>query len=125
MRFISTKFHSFLDYLVGVLLVASPWIFNFDNGGAAQWVPVIIGIMTIVMSIFTNYEGGIVKKIPMPAHLTMDIVAGIFLAASPWIFGFAELVYLPHLIVGIMEVGAGLCTHKVPYAHAKTHQPLR
>jgi hypothetical protein len=34
MRFIPTKFHAPLDYIVGVALIATPWIFQFsDNGG--------------------------------------------------------------------------------------------
>ena len=39
MRFISTKTHGALDYLTAIVLILAPWIFNFDNGGAAQWVP--------------------------------------------------------------------------------------
>ena len=48
----------------------------------------------------------------MNAHLTMDVITGIFLAASPWLFNFDEFVYLPHLIIGIMEIGASLFTEK-------------
>lgn len=117
MRFISTKFHGVLDYVAGILLLCSPWIFNFNRGDAAQYVPMIIGAMIIVMSFFTDYEAGISKIISMPVHLTMDILAGIFLAASPWIFGFASEIYLPHLILGLMEIGAGLFTSRVPKTH--------
>jgi hypothetical protein len=35
MRFISTKTHGVLDYLMGLFLILSPWIFGFANGGAA------------------------------------------------------------------------------------------
>ena len=38
MRFISTRVHGILDYLMGPLLIASPWLFDFDNGGAETWV---------------------------------------------------------------------------------------
>jgi hypothetical protein len=41
-------------------------------------------------------------------------MSGILLAASPWIFGFADTVYLPHLILGIAEIGAALMTQKNP-----------
>jgi hypothetical protein len=39
----------------------------------------------------------------MPVHLVFDIVASLFLALSPWIFGFAGQaanVWLPHVVVG-------------------------
>lgn len=114
MRFISTKTHGILDYTVGTFLIFSPWIFGFANGGAAQYVPIIIGIMVIIMSFVTNYEMGAIKSLSMSTHLTIDVVIGIFLAISPWLFGFANIVYWPHLIFGLFSISAGLFTKKVP-----------
>jgi hypothetical protein len=40
---------------------------------------------------------------PMAVHNFIDIAAGALLAASPWIFGFADEtanVWVPHLVVG-------------------------
>ena len=115
MKIINTKTHGTLDYLTGVVLIVSPWIFKFADGSAAQMVPVILGVMTILMSMLTDYELGIVRKIPMSAHLTIDLFSGIFLAASPWIFGFSDRVFLPHLILGIMEIGVSMMTERTPY----------
>ena len=114
MKIISTKAHGVLDYLMGVLLIAAPWLLGFANGTAAQWVPVTLGIIMLVMSLFTNYELGAIKVIPMGFHLGMDVLSGILLAASPWLFGFSDVVYLPHLILGIAEAGAGIMTRRVP-----------
>ena len=110
---ISTKTHGVLDYVVGIVLIAAPWIFGFATGGPAMWIPVIIGAMSLIYALVTDYELGLVALLPVKAHLAIDVIAGLFLAASPWLFGFAELVYLPHLIVGILMVGAGLFTQKV------------
>ena len=114
MRVISTKAHGVLDYMMGLLLIAAPWLFGFANGGAEQWVPVVLGAGAILYSLLTNYEMGAVKTISMSTHLTVDLMSGILLAASPWIFGFADTVYLPHLILGIAEIGASLMTQKHP-----------
>ena len=114
MRVISTKAHGVLDYMMGLLLIASPWIFGFATGGAEQWLPVILGAGAIVYSLLTNYEMGVAKTISMPTHLMLDLMSGILLAASPWLFGFADSVYLPHLILGIAEIGASLMTQKQP-----------
>jgi hypothetical protein len=114
MRFISTKVHGVLDYLMGILLIASPWLFGFDRGGAETWIPVILGAGVIMYSLITAYEYGASKIISMPTHLTLDLIGGIFLAASPWLFGFSDYVYLPHLILGIGDVGAALMTEKTP-----------
>lgn len=114
MKIINTKTHGYLDYIMGVLLIAAPWIFNFDRNGAETWVPVILGVSTLVYSLFTNYELGISRKISMRTHLMLDTVSGILLAVSPWMFGFADYVWQPHLILGILELGAVLMTKKEP-----------
>ena len=53
----------------------------------------------------------------MPVHLWIDGLAGALLAVSPWLFGFSELVWAPHLIVGLLEIGAALFTHTAPSTH--------
>lgn len=114
MQVISSKVHGVLDYLVGIVLIAAPWLFNFAANGAETWVPVLLGAGVIFYSLFTNYEYGAVKSIPMPSHLTLDMLGGAFLAVSPWLFGFNEYVFLPHLIVGLAEIGVALMTERVP-----------
>ncbi len=114
MRFLSTKAHGTMDYLMGLLLIAAPWLLGFAEGGAETWVPVVLGVAMLGLSLMTNYEMGVIKALPMSLHLTIDLLSGLLLAASPWLFGFADRVYLPHLILGIAEVGASLVTQKTP-----------
>ncbi|MDQ4140408.1 MAG: SPW repeat protein [Bacteroidota bacterium] len=114
MRIIPTRIHGILDYLVGIILIAAPWVFDFDNGGAETWVPVIVGIMVLLQTIMTDFEVGIIRKIPMVSHLRMDLFIGIFLAASPWIFNFDEVVWEPHVIFGVFSILASLMTRRVP-----------
>ena len=114
MRFLSTKVHGYRDYIVGALLIAAPWLFDFDRGGAETWVPVILGISAIIYSLMTDYELGATRGISMRTHLTLDLMSGVFLAASPWIFGFANYVYVPHLVLGIFEIAAALMTRTQP-----------
>lgn len=104
MKFISRKAHAVLDYLVGIALIAAPSLFGFSDNDAATWSAVGVGVVTLIMSVMTDYEGGLIKVISMGTHLTMDLIAGIFLAVSPWLLGFADRVFLPHLIVGVMEI---------------------
>lgn len=112
MRFISTKTHGYLDYIVGILFVAAPWIFNLDADAPEGMIFIILGVMAIVYSLFTRYELGAIKLVPMSVHLTLDILSGILLAASPWLFGFADKTYLPHLFFGLFEIVAALATKK-------------
>src|SRR3954470_7718658 len=101
MKLISTKVHGILDYLVALLLIIAPMLFGFNQGGAETWIPVILGISTIIYSLFTQYEYGVADIIPMRIHLLIDFVSGLFLAVSPWVFNFDDTVFLPHLIFGI------------------------
>jgi SPW repeat len=113
MRFIPTKFHAPLDYIVGVALIAAPWIFQFSEHTAATVVPIVLGIGLIAYSLFTDYELGVLKVAPMAVHNLIDVAAGVLLAASPWIFGFADEsanVWVPHVVVGLAAVFLGLTT---------------
>src|SRR3982750_4876655 len=114
MRIIPTKVHGVLDYLVGILLIVSPWLFNFADDSVQTWVPVILGAGALIYSLMTDYELGLSRTIPMKTHLTIDLLSGILLAASPWIFGFVNEVYVPHLVLGILEIGASLMTKTRP-----------
>jgi SPW repeat-containing protein len=104
MKVITTRTHGVLDYIVGLLLIAAPWIFNFNRDGAETWVPVVLGAGTIVYSLMTDYELGAFRVIGMRTHLAIDVIAGLLLAISPWLFGFADYVWAPHVIVGVMEL---------------------
>lgn len=114
MRFIPTRTHGILDYIVGALLILAPWLLGFAQGGAETWVPVLLGLGAILYSLFTDYELGAVRRISMSTHLALDFASGVLLAVSPWLFGFADLVYLPHLLIGLFEIGASLMTERAP-----------
>jgi hypothetical protein len=114
MNLIPTRIHGMLDYGVGLLLILAPWLFGFATGGAEMWVPIVLGVGAIGYSLFTRYELGLVHVIPMHIHLAMDIVSGLFLAVSPWLFGFADLVYWPHVAFGLLEIGAAAMSQRTP-----------
>jgi hypothetical protein len=125
-RIIPTKVHGIIDYLSGLALLAAPNIFGFDQvGGPAVWVPRILGVAILLMALLTRYELGVVKLIPMPLHLMIDVVASIFLAASPFIFRFADNpqnVWVPHVAVGIVYLIITVLTQTEPHID---REPLR
>lgn len=115
MRVIPTRIHGILDYLMGALLIVAPWLFGFaDEGGAGRWVPVVLGAGVILDSLVTRYELGLAGLIPMAVHLGLDAGGGLLLASSPWLFGFADRVWVPHVAFGLLEVGAALLTRTTP-----------
>jgi hypothetical protein len=121
MRFLSSKFHGILDYGYSLLLIASPWMFNFSGGEKPQLIAIAAGLFVIFYSLLTNYELGVFRRIPMNMHLILDILVGIGLAASPWILGFDYWVYGPHLFFGLFAIVAGLITRVRPSFYRPIH----
>lgn len=109
-RFIPPYVHGILDYLVGALLIAMPWLFGFAQGGAETWVPVIVGAGAILYSLFTDYPLGVVRRLPLSRHLILDGLGGFFLFVSPFLFGFGNEVLDPFLIFGALEIGVAIFT---------------
>lgn len=112
MKPINTRTHGYMDYIMGIFLIIAPFLFNFNLEGSPAIVLFAAGAAAILYSSLTRYELGLLKIIPMNIHLMLDIVSGIFLAASPWLLNFSETVYLPHLILGIIEIGVVVLTEK-------------
>lgn len=123
---IPTRTHAIIDYIVGPLLILAPYLFGFADGGAAQWTAMIVGFAIIGMGLFTNYELSLSRLIPMPVHLGMDVAVGLLLAVSPWLFGFADLIWWPHLLVGLAEIVIAAMTSRRPsYADGTIHDNRR
>lgn len=114
MKPIPTKVHGILDYTTGALFMASPWLLDFADDDAARTVAVGTGVAVLGLSVLTDYEAGVVKRIPMAAHLTVDTLTGVLVAASPWLLGFAKRRAWPHVAFGLLELGAGLLTQPKP-----------
>jgi hypothetical protein len=113
-RLIPTKLHGILDYVLSALLVLLPWIAGFTVYNGATWVMVILGISGIIYSLVTRYEAGYLGLISMKTHLIFDAVVGLFLIASPWLLNFAQYVYLPHVIAGVLVLIVTILTNPDP-----------
>jgi SPW repeat len=119
MRMIPTRMHGLMDYVVGIVLIASPWIFGFHNeSSTATWTFVILGIAVLATSLMTNYELGLMHVVPMHMHLWADAIVGLVLALSPWIFGYADNTgtngWLPAVVIGVLELGTAAMSDPWP-----------
>jgi len=113
MKFISTKAHGILDYLTGILLTVVPLIYLRDAPSAAVYTLAAAGVIILIMSFFTNYEFGAIRKISIINHQMADKSIGVALAISPWIFGFDDVVYGPHMIMGFICMAVPTFTKKI------------
>ena len=124
MRFVPTRLHGVIDYLWGVALLAAPWLFGFSDVPAATWIAIAFGAGAILYSALTAYELGLLRLLPMSLHLILDGLGGAALAASPFLFGFADRVYLPHLLFGLFSVAACLVTRTEPVLATGRRAPV-
>ena len=83
----------------------------------------MLGIGLILYSLFTDYELGVWKVAPMAVHNLIDIVAGMLLAASPWLFGFADEWPTSGrrlVVIGLAAIFLGLTTKQGGYRYRKS-----
>lgn len=113
---IDTKMHGYLDYLLGFLLIGIPFLFAVPDGVPSRLL-ILMGMATIVYSLMTDYELGLFKVIPVKVHLIIDFLSGLLLIAAPWLFGFADEIIWPFVILGAFEVGASLMTKREPFTN--------
>lgn len=115
MRFLSGRTHTIIGLLTGITMLLAPNLFGFsDVGGVAVTLSRIVGIFIILSELITTSELSLVKLVPLSLHLVTDYLTGVFLALSPWLFGFANQeanAWVPHLLVGLFVVGYALVTN--------------
>lgn len=72
---ITTRMHGALDYATAALFLTMPRALGWRP--RTQNVLAAAGASTVVYSLFTDYEWGVVKEIPMTLHLGMDATSGV------------------------------------------------
>jgi len=119
--FISTSFFGFINYLIAITLMASPWLFGFDRG-AAFFLPLVFGWLQLIMAIFSKNKYGFMNVFPVPMHCFLDVVGGFILMTSPFIYGYyATTVFAPQLLLGALIVFLGIFTKRSPLTDEPTH----
>lgn len=79
-RFIPTNFHAFEDYTTAPIVPVLPRLFGW--GPAVRRLFDGTAVAVAAQSALTDYEGGIVRALPMRAHLTADVLGGAGLIAA-------------------------------------------
>ena len=84
---ITPRAHGILDYATVAIFLNAPMVLGFSGTPSAilYWLAGIHLLMTGL----TDFPYGVFKVIPFRIHGVIDVLAGIFLLAAPWIFGFA------------------------------------
>jgi len=106
-RPIDSTLHGVTDYTVGTLLMtALPRAADIEDTRAGRQIRTA-GAIHAGYSTITNYPLGVLKLLPYRAHLAIDAVGALALAATPFLTGqFAKgrRHWVPHVALGAFEL---------------------
>lgn len=80
--------HGILEYLLGVLFIAAPFLFDFKSG-AATGMSVAVGVLILIFAAVSEGPVSLVNQLPLLLHVAMLYVLAIFLIAAPFLLGFS------------------------------------
>ena len=106
-RPIDSTLHGVTDYTVGTLLATLlPKLADLEGTESAQQVRAA-GAAHVAYSTITDYPLGIVKLIPFKAHLALDALGALALAATPFVTGQwkkGTKRWVPHVSICAFEL---------------------
>ena len=112
MRFprpIDATLHGVVDYQAGALLTTVfPRLAGIEGTPAARQIRTA-GAVHAGYSTLTDYPLGVVKVIPYKAHLVMDAVGAVALAATPFVTGQWKKgrgQWIPHVALAVFELAS-------------------
>jgi hypothetical protein len=106
-RVIPTGMHGLLDYAASGINLLVPSLLGLESSSPSARALRLAGTAGAAYSLFTDYELGVVRVLPMRSHLTLDALKGVLLASSPWLVGYAgggARHWLPHVLIGASDV---------------------
>jgi hypothetical protein len=111
-RPISPRLHGIIDYATGAELLVLPSVLRI-SGSRAGRVLRVAGLAHLAYAALTDYELGLVKRLPFRTHLALDAAGAGGLLAAPWLLGAREdglRHWLPLVLVGLNEAAVTALT---------------
>jgi hypothetical protein len=82
--------HAAMEPVAALVLIASPWLFGFDNASDAKTIAIVLGVVGLLSGMATRWRMSVVKLIPLRMHFMTDLLLGALLIAAPFLFGFSD-----------------------------------
>jgi hypothetical protein len=116
--------HGVLEYLAGVLFIAAPFLFGFDSD-TATGVSIGAGVVVLVIASSTAMTTGLIKSIPVQAHVILDYLLALLLIAAPFLFGFSDddpaLAFF--LVLGVVHLLLTIATRFIREDRPRERRP--
>jgi hypothetical protein len=104
--------HGLIDYAIGALLIAVPFLLGFDDTTATA-VSIGLGLVLLIVAGATELPTGLVHSVPRALHAIIDYVVALALVAAPFVLGFAgeDETATPALVaIGVVQLMQTLAT---------------
>jgi VIT1/CCC1 family predicted Fe2+/Mn2+ transporter len=107
--------HGVLEYIVGALFIAAPFLFGFDSS-AATAASIVAGLFLLAFTAISALPTGLVSSITVGVHVTVDFVFAGLLVALPFILGFRDEAAPTALfiVVGVLHLLVTIATRFSP-----------
>lgn len=88
-KIISPTVHGVLDYVVVVLLLISPTLFELS--GAFAFAAYALGLVHLLLTVTTSFSSGLFSVLSFRFHGLLELLIALGLIISPWLFAFTDL----------------------------------
>ena len=82
--------HGLLDYVVGGLLIAAPFVLGYSQLGAPTAVSIVAGVVVLALAASTTGPTRLKVALPVSVHVLADLTLGGLFIAAPFLFGFSD-----------------------------------
>ncbi|WP_287371065.1 SPW repeat protein [Oceanithermus sp.] len=99
------RWQDWVNLVLGLWLVVSPWILAFSQNAAALWNALIVGAIFVVLSLLALSDA-------KPWEEWSELVVALWLLVSPWVLGYSALsaamwnAVIVAVIVGVLAYTA-------------------
>ena len=113
--------HGILEYVAGALFIAAPFVLAFDSDTATA-VSIIAGVVVLIVAASTAMTTGLIKSIPVQAHVVLDYLLAILLIAAPFLFGFDDdgTATAFFIVLGVVHLLVTIATRFIREPRART-----
>ncbi len=89
MKLISPYLHGWLDYITFMMLLIVPLTIKMN--GFPEFLVIVFALFEFILAVITRYPLGATRQLPFPVHGMIDLVSGIALIATPFLFRFHQI----------------------------------
>jgi hypothetical protein len=108
--------HGFVEYAVGALFIASPFLLGFTSSAAPTAAAIVVGLLLLAFTATSALPTGLVRSVTLGVHVTVDLVLAVLLVALPFLLGFTDegAATALFIVVGVLHLLMTIATRFSP-----------